>query len=1363
MRAGIVAVLWIFAGLASAQPVAVPEPLAPWREWVLREQEFRRCPLNADARGAVSADFRCDWPGVLRIEAGDAGADFSQRWTLDIAGWVRLPGSAEHWPQDVRVDGRAAPVIARGAAPTLWLERGSHRVEGRFVWPERPQALAVPAGIGLVELRVDGREIAPVLRNGGQLTLGRGAMAAVEADAIDVRVFRRLADGIPIRLETRLELSVSGQPRELLLGPVLPEGFVATALAGDWPVRLEPDGRLRIQVQPDTATIALFARAAAPVDSVGPPGAGAFWPRQEIWSYAPQPAIRVSVASGPVQVDPERADVPSEWTSLPAFALQSGETLRIDVRSRGLAPDEADRLSLARNLWLDFDGAGWTARDHLSGRMATGWRMAVAAPWRLESAVGEIGGPQPLLVTQAADGEGGAVEWRTPAVDLGAGLRVDTRTRVLPVGGWGRSLDEVATELRLPPGYRLWAASGADKAHGSWVAAWTLLDVFVAAVIALLAWHALGLRGCVAVSLYLLLAYHQQGAPILSLGMLLALHLAVRALPAGRLRQAASLFRNLAFVGLLLVAVPFVAAQLRLALHPQLEFEGIAMRHADAMYGRAAPVRQEVDLPPPPAPPTPAAEAPLARSTADQTLDRIMVTGTRLRAADAMGGYARDTVVQTGRGLPDWAGTHVYRLHWSGPVSAGQDVRLWISPPWLTRTLRVLVVALLAWTLVRVFDLRLPRLTRQAAAVLWLGLSGAGLGLMPAPASAAEFPPERLLDELRTRLVEPPECAPGCARVPAARVSVDGDVIRVELELHAQARVSIPLPNDAEALRWTEVRLDGAAEPPIARDEDGSLRVAVERGVHRLALAFRTDADRVALRFPLRPDRVELQARDWQADGLQAGRLLAGTLTLHRMRAPGPGIASVSTTQRFPAFVSLVRTFRFDTEWSVETQVRRVAPAEGAISLALPTAPGEQVLTPGLHVREGQVTIALAEDEAYARWHGRLDPVAGFELTAPDLSGRAEEWRFLAGPNWHPEFEGVPPSRDPGQDPEDLHVFVFHPLPGETLRVTVAAPMAAPGATHALDRVELATQAGQRASEHQLTLEVRASRGGEHEIRLPAEAELLGVTRDDQALTLRLADGRLSLPLQPGEQAFDVRFRTAAAVGLHTRLPAIALGAPAANIGLELKLPQDRWVWFAYGPRLGPAVLYWGELLVLVLVAYALARSRYTMLKLHQWLLLGIGFSTFSWAALMLVAGWLFALAWRRRRTPEEIGSAFNLVQAGLVLLSAVALWTLVVTIPQGLLGLPDMHVVGYGSSAHHLQWYADLADGPLPAAGAISLPMWVYRVLMLGWALWLAHALIGWARDGFAAWTAGGYWSPRAPKSRGKQDPAKENAKETT
>ena len=357
------------------------------------------------------------------------------------------------------------------------------------------------------------------------------------------------------------------------------------------------------------------------------------------------------------------------------------------------------------------------------------------------------------------------------------------------------------------------------------------------------------------------------------------------------------------------------------------------------------------------------------------------------------------------------------------------------------------------------------------------------------------------------------------------------------------------------------------------------------------------------------------------------------------------------------------------------------------------------------------------------------------------MTDHAEVWAFTVSPIWHVEADGVPVDVDTVADKGDFRRFQFHPLPGETLTLHITKPLPAEGATRAIDRASLVVSAGRHASDTTLDLSLRASQGGEQAITLPADAEVLNVSRNGEVLNLRPRDGKLSLPLVPGSQQFEIRFREPTPVGFVTRTPAVALGLPAANLSLGVDLPADRWLLATGGPSEGPAVLYWSELLVMLLIAWALARTRRTPLTFAQWILLGIGFSTFSWPALLLVVAWLFALDWRERSAQPASAALFNLAQIGLAVLTGVALLCLVAAIPQGLLGAPDMQVAGNGSSAYGLRWFADRSADGLPGASAISVPLWAYKIAMLAWAIWLANAVVGWLRDGFAAWMRGGHW----------------------
>jgi hypothetical protein len=1356
MRAIIALLGLIIFGAANAAAAEIPDSLGAWRGWVLKDQEFRACPLLAGSSGSTANEFVCSWPGVLGINADANGAVLNQRWQLEVDGWVPLAGDHAHWPQQVSVDGKLVAVVDRGG-PMLWMAAGTHELRARMSWSERPQALQVPASIARIALSVDGKTVAPLQRSGNQLTLGRGPATAVEADSMDLRVFRKFTDDIPGQLSTEIRFYVSGQAREEVIGPVLPEGFVPLALGSpQWSARLDDEGLLHVQVQPGSSTLSLSARASAPIDKLVA-RIPERWAAQEIWSYESVAFLRVTSVSGAVQVDPRQADVPNAWSNLPAYAMNDGDTLIIEQRSRGLDDKLANRLSLQREAWLDFSGDGWFARDRINGQMLSGWRFDLAAPFLLQRAQDSSSEDDALLITKGASSGLSGVEWRNPNVNLSAGIRIDSAKGSIPVSGWQQVFDQVSTTLHLPFGYRLIAAPGSDQASGSWMSQWTLLDFFLVAIIVLVAGRLLGWVGGAITAMYLLLGYQENGSPLWSLLIVLVLALIAGALPKGRLSRVASGLRIAATVVLLIIAVPFAANQLRLALYPQLEpsaFSPGQYSNADEYsQGIMNDLASPMPMAPPPPPPIPTSPSPQVADEVQQAESNGLSSSSMARGGVVSKAapyarrskinqrYSQSTVVQTGSGEPGWQLGSRYQLSWSGPVLPAQEVRLVIASPWLVRLLRVILVGVLGALLWNMLGKSRGKwragLSTAASGVMLFGL----LQLAVPIAQAEDFPPDTLLQQLRARLIEPPKCAPQCATIADAQISVAGDTLRTALEVHALADLAVPIPGDEKSLAIASLSIDGAPRDAIV-SQAGKSWIAVDRGVHRVEIAYATLGDRVALAFPMAPERIEVSATGWQASGVADDRLLTETLTLARART-GTDPTATAAAQSFPPYVRVDRVLNLDLEWSADTTVERLAPREGGFTVSLPTLDGEHVSTGGLKVRDGKLTIALADRQNEASWHSTLEQVDTLTLTAPDLDSHAEVWRIVAGPTWHVEFSGVPetPSAQNGAN-GDYHAFEFHPLPGETLSLRVSKPVAIDGATRAIDSLNLSSDFGLRARTHTLQFDARASQGGEQVISLPADAELLGVTRDGATIGARMLDGKLSLPLTPGQQKYEVRFRENIDVATRIRTPEVSLGLPAANITLAVGLPDDRWLLAAFGPPVGPAVLFWGELLVAIVLAWLLSRWRSASLRFHHWLLLVLGFSTFSWLALVVVVAWLFALDWRSRYTPET-NWKFNLAQLGLAGLTLISLICLFESIRNGLLGRPDMVVRGNGSWANHLQWFSDRSADALPSASVISLPLWVYNIVMLFWALWLAWAVVGWLRNGFSAWTSGGYWRP--------------------
>ena len=389
IRAGLIALAFL-CPLVSLSQETVPPALRDWQAWALKGEEFRRCPFLASAslepdQPIDASAFRCVWPERLTLVVDLHGGSFTQRWQVYSESWVTLPGSLEHWPRDVSVNGAPGAVVTRDELPALRLAPGNYAVTGHFTWSARPESLPLPALTALVDLTVDSQRVAQPERPGNAVWLGKRRSAEQPA-AMEVQVYRLVQDRIPAYLVTRIRLNVAGDAREELLARVLPDGFTPLSLTGTLPARLERDGRMRVQVRAGSHEVTLVARAAGVAGALSrPDAAGGIWAREEIWSFAADDGLRVAAAEGVEGIDPIQANVPREWQRFPAFRMAADARLSVVERSRGLANADDNRLTLSRNLWLDFDHGGFTAVDQIAGTMRRDWRLDMAAPFALQS------------------------------------------------------------------------------------------------------------------------------------------------------------------------------------------------------------------------------------------------------------------------------------------------------------------------------------------------------------------------------------------------------------------------------------------------------------------------------------------------------------------------------------------------------------------------------------------------------------------------------------------------------------------------------------------------------------------------------------------------------------------------------------------------------------------------------------------------------------------------------------------------------------------------------------------------------------------------------------------------------------------
>ncbi len=1327
----------LFYSQAGAAPLAVedvPEPLKPWVKWVLRGHEEKQCPFlynSGDQR-------RCRWPSRLELALSDQEGSFDQQWQVLHEGWVPLPGENGRWPQEVTVDDEPALVSERGGTPSIHVTSGQHAVSGRFAWERLPESLQIPKETGLVSVTLGDRKLEFLdIDKQGRLWLkergaGQGPRAGVQ-NTLDVKVFRRIVDEIPLQITTRIEMQVAGEHREVMLGRALMPDSIPMALTSRLPARLEPDGRLRIQIRPGRWTVVLIARYPGPVNSVALESMEGTWPEEEIWVFDARHHLRLVQIEGVKSIDPRQTSLPASWKAFPAYRLQPGDTLRMVVKRRGDPQPEPDKLSLTRNLWLDFDGGGYTLQDKIKGTMTRSWRLEAAPALELGRVVVD-GRPQFITRRQGTRREG--VELRRGQIDLVADSRYNGKIARLPAAGWEHDFRKIQSTLHLPPGWRLFAATGIDEVRHTWVNRWSMFDLFMLLIIGAAVGKLWGWRWGGVALVTIALIYHEAGAPRQVWLHILAAVALLRVLPAGRLERFVRLYRNVSLIVLAVIAIPFAVKQVRVGLYPQLErpWQRIGVSRGVGVGG--PPMERDKAESKIAGRKAPMAEA--LQSMAPR--EKRRATGSSYFKSEAFRYYDPGAVIQTGPGLPRWSWRKV-RLVWNGPVERGQEIRLVLLSPRVDLVLRLLSVLLLGLLVWRVLNLSLgrgigPASTGVALLVVLLGAGGA------ADWARADIPSGKLLGELRERLLEKPECLPRCAQSPRMLLDVEGDVLRLRLEIHALADLAVPLPGREGQWQAQTVLLGGEEAQEVLRDETGRLWLRLPKGHHQVLLEGPLPLlDRVQIDLPLKPHWVTAKVQGWVIEGLHENGIADNQLQLTRSRGNGSerNLRALEPGS-LPPFVRVERILRLGLEWQVDTRVVRASPKGSAVVLEVPLLEGESVTSAGVRAEHGKVLVNMAPQQAQMNWRSVLERREEIALSAPKTSGWTEVWRLDASPIWHVESKGISVVHHQSQGrwlPE------WRPWPEEAVSLAVTRPEGVKGKTLTVDTSSLTLRPGRRATDVELAVTLRSSQGGQHRLTLPEDALLQSVRINGKLQPIRQEGRIVNLPVIPGTQNLNLSWRQGSGIGGRFTSPVVDLGTESVNSSIKVLVPRNRWVLFTGGPPLGPAVLIWGLLIVLVLVAFGLGRFVRTPLNTVHWILLGLGLTQIPvWLAVVVVA-WLFALS-ARREVADRLGKwGFNMMQMGLGMLTLAALAVLYYSVSQGLLGLPNMYIAGNGSSSYLLQWFQDRAGSKLPQSWALSLPIAVYRFLMLAWALWLAFALLRWLRWGWDCYSLGGIWRP--------------------
>ncbi|MFT5084162.1 MAG: hypothetical protein ACI9Y1_002214 [Lentisphaeria bacterium] len=1335
-------------------------PMEKWESWVLEDHPQYACPWVM----AKDNNKACIWPGKLELNAGDEGATFT--YTVDVYqknAFIALPGNVDYWPTALIVNGKPAPIVERNKLPHISISSGHHKVSGKFKWDKRPGQLAIPQNVAIVSLLIEGKSRVVDRRNGLLIFSSKSDVTLKKADdSLTLEVFRLLNDGVPITMITDVGLSVSGKAREVTFGSVMLAGTEVLHIQSSIPARIESDGSMRAQVSPGEHTIRVHSRFVGSPSTITTKKLTKEWPQSEYISFKSATAIRQANLSGPVSIDTSQVSIPSEWAEYPTFRMSDGETLILETEFRGDHSPAANTLYVTRDLWLDFNGEGITALDRISGEMNKGWRLNAAKGTNIGRATVD---EEPVLITRDENLEG--IEVRSPNIELKAVTRIESRSD-FSASGWNARADQFSATLHLPPGWRVLHAKGIDRVWGTWLSKWDLWDVFLVLIIISATRKLIGNRVAALAGTTFLIALHEPGNPLLIIPLLLIV-IALLPLVSGKIKSILRSVGVLLGVALALSVISFAVSTFRLAIYPSLELTAIGTYNQNSYnssYSRAAsaPAEQMGDD-------FEASESKVRTMSRAKEVrsEEVLVTGIRKQNLYQV---TENDRVQTGPGLPTWTWSSV-SFESSSPVPANQSLSIYYSSPLVTsiwRVLSVFLIALYAGVVLK----RLASLSRFKGAGR-SGLGGAAGGTAPAAAIVLatcfvfliglshspnalsdDYPPEHLLDSLEKRLTKAPDCLPACFSLNDGQITVNGTDIRLQFSAYMAADIALPLPRSHGTWALVSVSENGQLLP--LRKQQGSLFVRLPKGHHMLVLKGKIIADQATISFPFAIHNMAVSAPGWELEGLVEGRVRNGTLTLRAIDENATQKVDTLKADSAPTFVHVKRHFVFGKKWNIETTVQRISPLKGAISLPIKLIAHEKLMQDMGAVKNGEIVVQLGHSQQHISWQSSIEPSEQLQLTASDGDTYIEQWSFSPSSLWRIKYEGIPPVKADGF----VNAFepVFKPWPAETLIVYVSKPSGVPGETHTVESAVLKVEAGNTLQRSTLTLDIRSSLGTSYTATLPSDAEVLRYSIDGRAMNI--PSGReVKIPLQPGSQSVVVEFQSLTSIGMINRSPEVLLPSGATNVRLQYTLPRDRWPLYLSGPPIGPAMLYWGVLCVIVLAALALPMLAKALnfkmpIAITGWILLGVGLSTVNGYGVLVVAVMFFILAARKQLVVPEAMSRFNfnLMQCSIVAWVGLAVLCVVTAIPMGLLSNPEMKVVGNGSGSHFYNYYQDIVGEAeaFPTVMVISVPMLAYRAVMLLWSLWLSTRLILWASWAWACFIEKASWMPKAVIGKEKE-----------
>ncbi len=1320
----------IFSTLYAIDKSKLPTDLQEWQEWVLYGEDERECPLDFQKNRHI-----CSWPSQMDIELNKNQLDFNITWNLFKDNTkIILAGDENHWVYDVKVDEKEAIVLDNNKRATLILNKGLHNIQGSINWNNKAKYLQLPPNIALVNLYKNGKKIENInIDKRDRLWFEKVVENSIKKGTLNITINRKISDQHPMKVLTQLHLRISGKSRTLLIEDILLDDFIPLSIKGNLQATITENRKLQIDAKAGEWDIYIDSYNPKPILELKKAKNSTI----ETWVFESNPKYRRVKIEGVQQIDPSQTNLPNDWKHLPSYLIDNNSQMKITqlYKSEQIKPN--NNFIMQRECWLDFDGNGYTIVDNISATLDKITRLEMSKIIDLGSVMLNN---KPQLITTLKDSDLKGVELREANPSIKTVSRYTQEIDQLPANGWNKKFNSINLTLNLPPSWQLLASFGSDSKGNSWIERWNLMDIFLVMLIVIAIYKLFGWQWAISSSIILILLWQNQNAPTLVWLTLLSLVALIRLLNKSSIKTAL----QIAFIATISLAIwqvlVFSTYEIRTALYPQLEKHNHIQTYPYDVPMSAPIVEESISKD----------SYIKTKSISRRELNYQKKDSYNTDKTLIENRFDPDAIVQTGPGIPNWK-WNTHQFYWQSGIGSDDRLELWLLSPTATKIikiLRVLGMLFLLYMFLKEYSQPIIKKIKTDLAskqtiktILLISI----LTQLPLTLKA-DIPDEAMLKELKTRLTKTPPCFPNCTQIESTFIQIEDNQLQVKLKMLVATNSAIQLLGNRTNWLPQNVTVDDNQSANIRIDKESNLWINLTKGKHTVYLnANIKNRDKIQLTSALRLHNISFKSDE--SHSIQ-------TNNKNYIEIISKDKDDIKKRKKFQntiePLVQIERTFHFGHRWYIDTDVTVLNSIDRAYTIEYTLLPNESVLDKNIQINDKKVQLHLSKRIQSYHWRSSIPIENLLELKASKDNHIVEIWKMDVASLWHMSSEGISPLEQIRSN--NLLMPLYKPWQNEVLKITLEYAKAIKGDSITIKSSNLTIKQSQRYADITLNLNLLSSQAQDYQLKIENLKELKSVMIDGQNHFIKANNTTITIPIQPKEQNIIINYIDESRTKTVYNFPKIDLLKQSVNSKTTLQLPQDRWVLWTFGPLLGPAVLFWGVIVALLLFTSILAKVQKTPLQTMDWFLLGVGVSTTSITIIIPIIIWIFVLRYRELHTQSLKGRKKNAFQILLVILTIISLITIFSAVSVGLLGSPDMMVTGNNSSEYYLNWYSDRIENILPQPTVISISLWYYRALMLLWAIWISFSLIKWLKYAWEVFSNNGIWEKSIPKIKEKK-----------